>query len=515
MRKVLVLLMFGFVCLSANAQITFQKAYGGTGYNSGNSVQQTTDGGYIITGESDNYNQAGDVYLIKTNPYGDTLWTKTYGGPYFDWGNSVQQTTDGGYIIAGGTKSFGIGANNLYLIKTNSTGDTLWSKTYSIIVDDFESSIQQTTDGGYIITGYTYTSGLYSEKVYLIKTNSIGDTLWTKTYGGTNYDQGNYVRQTTDGGYIITGSTNSFGSGGEDVYLIKTNSNGDTLWTKTYGGTNNDIGYCIQQTTDGGYIIAGYTQSFNSGGVYLIKTNVSGDTLWTKTYSGGSSNGNSVQQTTDGGYVIVGGAGGFSLDSGKVYLIKTNSVGDTLWTRCYGGTNYDWAYSVQQTIDGGYIIVGGCDSGAYLIKTDVNGNSGCNQFNPPTIIGLTNTLITIPHTQVSSGGIITSPLTQIRNGGTIITFCSSSGIDEIKTTSSISLYPNPTNGIFTLSYNSQLFILHSQFKIYDVAGREVYTQPIINQESAIINVSNLSNGIYFYQLINNTETYRGKFVIEK
>jgi hypothetical protein len=167
------------------------------------------------------------------------------------------------------------------------------------------------------------------EDVYIIKTDASGDTLWTRTYGGTSDDAAYSVQQTSDGGYIVAGTTSSFGAGGEDVYLIKTDVAGDTLWAKTYGGIHNDDGYSIQQTSDGGFIVAGQTNSFGSGGydVYLIKTNAYGDTLWTRTCGGADDDcGQSVQQTSDGGYVIAGEtyseAGGYD-----VYLIKTDDSG--------------------------------------------------------------------------------------------------------------------------------------------------------------------------------------------
>jgi len=209
-----------------------------------------------------------------TNTSGDTLWTKTYGGIEADCGLSVQQTSDDGYIIAGWTRSFGEGEGDVYLIKTNTSGDTLWMKTYGGIEADCGLSVQQTSDGGYIVAGYTRSFGEEGTDVYLIKLGANGDTIWTKTYGGTNWDYGYSVQHTSDGGYIITGQTESFGAGWCDVYLIRLGANGDTLWTRTYGGIHYDAGSSVQQTSDGGYIVAGWTYSFGVGlgDVYLIKT---------------------------------------------------------------------------------------------------------------------------------------------------------------------------------------------------------------------------------------------------
>jgi hypothetical protein len=356
----------------SQAQQTWIKTYGGPKGQAGYSVQQTTDGGYIVAGETWSYGAGRyDFYLIKTNSSGDTLWTRTYGGWDDEEANSVQQTSDGGYIVAGYTYSFGAGDADVYLVKTDKNGDTLWTRTYGGPSLERGTCVQQTTDGGYIVTGYTMSFVAGSGDVYLIKTDTLGNENWSRTYGGTGYDAGNAVQQTTDGGYVIAGWTNSFGGGGSEVYLIKTNSYGDTLWTRTYGTNRANS---VQQTSDGGYIVAG-----SNSHVYLVKTNASGDTLWTRTYQGGTGYGEgySVQQTTDGGYIVAG----YTVSSnGDVYLIKTNASGDTLWTRTFGGTSADESFSVQQTSDRGYIVAGytfsyGPVGYVYLIKTDTLGRS--------------------------------------------------------------------------------------------------------------------------------------------
>jgi len=338
------------------------RTYGGSASDWGNSVQQTSDGGYIIAGFTGSFGAgAFDVYLLKTDSSGDALWTRTYGGRSDDRGHSVQQTSDAGYIIAGFTGSFGAGYFDVYLVKTDSSGDTLWTRTYGGSEWDHGYCVQQTSDAGYIIAGFTGSFGAGGFDVYLLKTDSSGDTLWTRTYGGSDFDAGYSVQQTSDGGYIIAGYTESFGAGGYDVYLLKTDSSGDTLWTRTYGGSASDWGNSVQQTSDGGYIIAGYTDSFGAGGydVYLLKTDSSGDTLWTRIYGGiDDDHGRSVQQTSDGGYIIAGYTWSFGAGGYDVYLLKTDSSGDTLWTRTYGGSDQDVGYCVQQTSNGGYIIAG-------------------------------------------------------------------------------------------------------------------------------------------------------------
>ena len=366
-----------FIILFIIPSVVFSQGWVKTfDYGKGKSVKQTSDDGYIITGYTDTSSNSSDVFLIKTDINGDTLWTKIYSQINNDMGNSVQQTTDGGYIITGWTNSY---SNNydILLIKTDDNGNLIWTKTYGGNYGDVGRSVQQTSDEGYIITGTTHSSS-YNTDISLIKTNSYGDTLWTKTYGNSNNDEGYSVQQTTDEGYIITGQTTS-SDGDMDLLLVKTDELGDTIWSKTYGGYGDDIGYSVQQTTDGGYIVTGFLENYYTEhtDVYLLKTDNNGDTLWTKTYDKNWDDlGHSVEQTTDGGYIVVGYVQHVN-HYYDIYLVKTNNTGDTLWTKVLGTGSYNYAYSVQQTSDNGYIITGySIDSnGNYviLIKTNENG----------------------------------------------------------------------------------------------------------------------------------------------
>ncbi|MBW8049565.1 MAG: hypothetical protein FVQ77_04350 [Cytophagales bacterium] len=365
----------------ASTIVTFQKTFGGKNDDIGNSVQQTKDGGYIITGGTrSSETELDDVLLIKTDALGDIIWEKSFGEKGNDAGWSVQQTADGGYIIAGEMSHSRAAKTYVYLIKTNAKGDVLWEKSFGGKDYDAGYSVQQTDDNGYIITGETSSFGAGVDDVYIIKTSVKDDDHLTKTYGGKDSDVGYSVQQTADGGFIITGLTSSFGAGGFDVYLVKTDARGEALWTKSIGGKQSDAGRSVQQTTDGGYIITGFTEKGNFD-VYLIKTNAAGDTMWTKTFGGtGSDVGYSVQQTTDGGYIITGETSSFGDEDFDVYLIKTNFNGTTLWTKTFGGKGIDVGRSVWQTADEGFIITGWTESrGAggvdvLLIKTDAKGN---------------------------------------------------------------------------------------------------------------------------------------------
>jgi hypothetical protein len=370
--------------LSAYAQPReeWSKTFGGWGWDVGYSVQQTDDGGYIITGYSESPDGAEDVYLVKTDGKGRELWSRIYGGSEYDCGYSVQQTSDGGYIIAGETWSFGAGDGDVYIIRTNSEGDETWSYTFGGSSYDYGYSVQQTSDGGYIIAGETWSFDSISGDLYLIKTDSDGNKVWDNYGGGSFTDSGWSVQEATDGGYIVVGRTDSFGVGGYDAYLVKIDSEGGGVWNKTFGGSGDDMFMSVDQTTDGGYIMVG--DIYNSGtDVYLIKTDSSGNKMWSKTFGGQNDDfGHSVQQTIDGGFIIVGDTYSFGEKGYDVYLIKTDSEGNELWSRTFGGSDDDTGWSVEQTRDGGYIIAAETwnsdedDVNVYLIKVAPEGESG-------------------------------------------------------------------------------------------------------------------------------------------
>jgi hypothetical protein len=327
------------------------KTFGGSGNDEGWSVQQTSDGGFILVGWTWSFGAGGfDVWLIKTDADGNKLWDRTFGGRGSDYGYSVQQTRDGGFIIVGDTASFGAGWADVWLIKTDANGNKQWDRTFGGSGLDSGSSVQQTSDGGFILVGDTASFGAGGFDVWLIKTDADGNKLWDRTFGGGGSDWGSSVQQTSDGGFILVGYTTSFGAG--DVWLIKTDADGNKLWDRTFGGGGSDWGSSVQQTSDGGFILVGYTASFGAGGfdVWLIKTDADGNKLWDRTFGGGGSDwGSSVQQTSDGGFILVGWTWSFGAGGPDVWLIKTDADGNKLWDRTFGGSMVDRGFSVQQT----------------------------------------------------------------------------------------------------------------------------------------------------------------------
>ena len=383
MKRLPITILFAAISLllaSSVATADWDKTFGGSGLDVGQCVRQTSDGGYIIVGSIDLSLYSKDIWLIKTDSNGTKQWDRTFGEyDHGDEGYSVQQTADGGYIITGETgSSYGPGYPDVWLIKTDSAGDVQWDRTFGGPGFDYGMSVQQTTDGGYIVAGTTSSYGVGGHDVWLIKTDSDGDREWDRTFGGTEDEWDPSVSQTSDGGYIIAGKTESFGAGWWDVWLIKTDANGTEVWSRTFGTANTDAAHSVQQTSDGGYIIAGETASFGAGemDIWLIKTDAGGSEVWSRTFGGEYDDyAREVQQTSEGGYIVVGTTEGYAGRRTDVRLIKTDENGIKEWGRTFGGLSTDFGSSVRQTQDGGYIITGTTNSygsgwlDVWLIKT--------------------------------------------------------------------------------------------------------------------------------------------------
>jgi predicted secreted protein len=373
------------VKLAGASATQWSQTYGGTGSDYAYSLVQTGDGGYALAGFVDYFGALGsDCWLVKTDSFGNMQWNKTYGGTGEDWAYSVMVAGDGGYVLSGYTASFGSGGFDCWLIKTGSLGNMEWNKTYGRTGDEQARSLVQTNDGGYALVGGSDSFSVGDFDFWLVKTDSSGNEQWNKTYGGQTDNYAYSLVQADDGGYVLAGRTYVSFYQSNDFWLVKTDSSGNIEWNRTYGGISYDAAFSVIQADDGGYALAGHTESFGAGDVnfWLVKTDSSGSHQWNKTYGGTNSNyQTSLIQTSDGGYALAGYTFSYGVGGGDFWLVKTDSYGNAQWNMTYGGTNADYADSMIQTDDGGYALagttysfgVGGGYGDFWLVKTDENG----------------------------------------------------------------------------------------------------------------------------------------------
>ena len=367
-------------------EITFAKTFGGNRRDRGINLLQTRDGGYAIVGYTSSLDAIQeDIYLVRMDAQGEALWSKTYGGEGNDNGWAIVETEDGGFLITGFTDSFGAGGMDIYLIRTDADGNVLWERTFGGSHSEFGWAMAATTDGGYVLAGQTDSFGAGNKDGYLVKVNAEGEEIWSQTYGGPKEDRLFSIDQSSDGGFVLTGTTKSFGVGNSqrDLYLVKTNSTGELVWTQVFGEEPDDVGHAVRQTADGGYIVTGYTKSFGAQNydTWLIKTDEAGISQW-QTFYGEASDDRTIygEQTDDGGYISIGYTRGFeSAGNWDVFLVRTDSGGEVTWHKTFGGLTEDTGYTVRPTADKGFILTGETYSSGegggdmYVIKVNQDG----------------------------------------------------------------------------------------------------------------------------------------------
>ncbi len=370
-RIILPVLFFSFLSL-LDLHAQWAKTYGGRHEDRFISIQKCHNRGYVAAGLTRSFTGANsDIWLVKLTFDGEFMWQKCYGGSKDDMANCVRETRDRGYIIAGKTTSFSSGGSDLCLLKLDSSGEMEWQKNYGGSRDEEANSIRETSDGGYIVVGVTSSFGIGLENFWILKLTKNGETEWQKIYGGKQEDVALCVQQTQGDGYIIAGYTHSFGEGGVDFWILKLKPNGNIDWQYTYGNTSDDFAYCIRETVDQGLIVAGstYVPSKLDHDIWILKLGIRGDIEWQKSYGGNENDiAYSVQQTFDGGYIVAGITESFGQnyqDAPKedIFLLKLTFGGDIEWQYRYGADySYEIARSVEQLPNGGYVLAGSTKS---------------------------------------------------------------------------------------------------------------------------------------------------------
>ena len=375
-RKILHILFVLFITteMQSWAQSLWSRTFSGVNSEYGSDIQTTSDGGYIVAGRSASFGAGSfDAWALKLDSSGSIQWQKAYGGATVSKeATSIEPTADGGYIIAGLSDWTNTGANDFWVFKVDSSGNKLWEKTYGGNGDDYVRSVKTTSDGGYILGGYTYSFGAGDVDAWILKLDSSGSIQWQKTYGASDGDVLWYLQTTADGGFILSGLTYSFG--GNQAWIVKLDSSGNVEWEKTYGGTSSYSAWFIQATSDGGYIAAGDTSpsNFDALDFWVLKLDSSGNIQWQKTYGGNlADRALAIQPTGDGGYIVGGFTYSFGAGDADVWVLKLNSSGDAQWQKTFGGSNEDMVRSVQQTMSGGFVLAGhtyslGSENGALL-----------------------------------------------------------------------------------------------------------------------------------------------------
>ena len=511
MKKTITLLALCLIGTLSFAQqapaIQWQKCLGGTNEDNSRSIQPTPDGGYIMAGytwstngDVQGYHGNEDIWVVKLSSTGSLQWQKALGGTGTDETYSIQPTIDGGYIVAGTTSStdgdvVGNHGNwDAWVIKLSATGVIVWQKALGGINNDSANSILPTLDGGYIVAGTTssnngdVTGNHGNDDAWVVKLNSTGSLQWQKALGGTTEDVAHCIQPTTDGGYIVAGYTLSTdgdvtgNNGNRDAWVVKISSTGSLQWQKALGGTGEERVYSIQPTTDGGYIVAGNTYSNNGdvtgahggGDAWVVKLSSTGSLQWQKALGGtGVDRAKSIQPTPNGGYIVTGTTNSSDGDiTGNhgiydVWVVKLSSTGSLQWQKCLGGTGAEEADSIQLTPDGGYIMAGYATS----INGDVTGNHG-NWDAWVVKLG----------PELSTTGFVKESLV---------------------------VYPNPTKTLLTVQNNHQTPF--EKIVITDLTGKIVLTQ---TAPTAQVNVAALANGMYILTAFSGEEQWVSKFVKE-
>jgi hypothetical protein len=500
--------------LFLNGQTTFQKRFycdSAAPGEIGTDIQPTSDGGYIIAGIRYNIFPS-HTYMIRTDANGDTLWTREYAitGRY-EIVRAVEQTRDGGFIVTGGTIDTGpLYEEEAWLLKIDAAGNLQWAKALSGADEEEGHAIQQTADGGYIIAGEATSSSSGSSQALLIKTDSAGNVQWSTRYPAYI---ANSVLQTTDHGYVFTGGT------GGHALLVKTDSSGAVQWERHFGsGALFAEGLCVRKTLDGGYVISGRAEDdlyYND--LFLAKSDSNGMIQWLRNYDGGYGEwGQSVVPTPDGGYAVCGMSENYHSGIRDIFLVRTDAQGYATWAKIYGDANDDdHGMGIALATDGGFMICGYHGLSVHtlaLIKTDSLGNSGCNDStvviaaDPDSLFQDSFAMVAITYPVTA----VLVPATTIFQATIIDTDCSLLGINDQQMIRSFSLFPNPAGSAATFHCDKPFAA--ATVSLYNATGQLVQEMKNVSGNDVLIARKELPDGIYFLRVSEGSSTFATKLI---
>lgn len=505
------------------SQITFQKTFGDSLSQEALAGTITLDGGYFLAGDAYGLPTDNDFYLVKTDANGNLLWGKTYGTPGWEYLNAAIATTDGGFLLAGSTDTTNNTNADACLVKTDANGNLEWAKKYAGINYDVAYSVAE-IPSGFIVGGMTRNQGAGSDEMLLFQTDSAGNLIWAKTYGGVSVESAQCVHRTHDGGYALAGESLGFGSGMYDAYFVKTDAAGNLQWSKTYGGSANyEYLTSFYQTEDDGYMLCGATGSFGSGQYesYMVRTDSAGDVLYSKTYGTvANENFNSVAPVSDGGYILTQRSYNFTTSEWNGTLIRTDANGDSLWTRTYGGSNINQCWDAVQTNDGGFVVsgftrsFGAGDEDFYLLKTDTNGESGCNQKYFPIDVSSPVSMVTTPATQVFVPVLTASPVaTIVASLGYETPVCFETAAGEAGLPELI-IGPNPLPHGQELMMNTKANPAPLSVELINVLGTVQLSTVMHSGQAQRLNTKDFSPGMYLLNITDGSKSFSRKIIIE-
>jgi len=514
MKKYLTLFLI-IVSRYSSAQVTFQNAYGGNYHDQCYSMVQSDDSCFVLAGTTEISGGVWAVYTVKIDQSGNFIWGKTYLGKDISVGKTIAKNSNGGYLIAGYTDDYTGNNDDIYLVNIDSTGTLLWSETIGGSKDDQVNSCVATSDGNFAIAGYTASYGTTNQKAFLMKVSNTGNVLWNKIYspGNNYYTTINSMQQTNDGGFVMTGYTAPCAvSCYPSMVIIKTDSSGNIQWSVEDFLSGFDLGNFIKQTIDGGYIVTGVTDHSVSSAqdLSLLKTDSVGVEIWSKAFGVGAQ-GFWIDEASNGDLII---AGQKDFD---ILLMRTDVNGNLEWSKEYGDTNACYAFTVNQTADNGYAVAGMLDLSYFdflLLKTDVNGNGGCFESIPGLVeinvpIGLPDLTF-----NTSSGGIATNINTTTGSVGSQTFYCISTATNETdKAATGISIYPNPSSGIINIF--SGLSLTNGIIRIYNSVGENTFKENLLNTELNQINLNNFNSGIYFVEVYDEKNYFSKRIIIDR